>query len=292
MEGNEEIQIEKLKQEITLLNSKLKQSYDEKEAKYVEKEELDKKLALAIKQAKELKVKKEDIDTKVKELKKTREVFNKEIKPMFAQLSELKKKFGLDVVKKEKKGKTQRPDEIKRQIDALQYSIATEALSFEREKSYMERIKRLKAQLGEHAEEEEKYRELKELKSKINTQKDKADEVHAEVQKLAGESTQIFKSLTAQSEIIAKFRKDKGAVQEILKSIKAQMETLSNQLAETLANWSKLAPKLEPPAAITFETPKTSGLLRREVDISSLKEKKKLRKEDILALQRDAIRRR
>jgi len=274
MESEEQLKLEQLKKGIHDLSTQLRQLGEEKEKKYKEKETIDKNLNSYIKTAKDLRDKKADIDKKVREMKAQREILNKELKAMFAKLAEAKK--NLMPVSDKKKGPRESSGQLKKQIDAMQYAIETEGLSFEREQTYMDKIKRMKLKLDEIEKEGAGFRDFKLLKDEINKKKTAADAVHAEIQKLAVESSSIFKELSAKSEGISKAKQEKLALQEGLKGRKSEIETLNQQLSDTLNEWSKVS-KETAPAAISRKPEDVMG---------KLKSKKKLTKEDILIMQR------
>jgi uncharacterized coiled-coil DUF342 family protein len=274
MESEEQLKLEQLKKGIHDLSTELRQLGEEKEKKYKEKENIDKNLNSYIKTAKDLRDKKVDIDKKVRELKAQREILNKELKAMFAKLAEAKK--SLMPVSDKKKGPRESSGQLKKQIDAMQYAIETEGVSFEREQTYMDKIKRMKIKLDEIEKEGAGFRDFKLLKDEINKKKAAADAVHAEIQKLAVESTSIFKDLSLKSEGISKAKQEKLALQEGLKGRKSEIETLNQQLSDTLNEWSKVSKEVAP---VTVS--------RKPEDVMcKLKSKKKLTKEDILILQR------
>ena len=274
MESEEQLKLEQLKKGIHDLSTELRQLGEEKEKKYKEKENIDKNLNSYIKTAKELRDKKVEIDRKVRELKAQREILNKELKAMFAKLAEAKK--SLMPVSDKKKGPRESSGQLKKQIDAMQYAIETEGVSFEREQTYMDKIKRMKIKLDEIEKEGAGFRDFKLLKDEIIKIKAAADAVHAEIQKLAVESTSIFKDLSLKSEGISKAKQEKLALQEGLKGRKSEIETLNQRLSDTLNEWSKVS-KETAPAAISRKPEDVMG---------KLKSKKKLTKEDILILQR------
>ena len=274
MESEEQLKLEQLKKGIHDLSTELRQLGEEKEKKYKEKENIDKNLNYYIKTAKDLRDKKVDIDKKVRELKAQREILNKELKAMFAKLAEAKK--SLMPVSDKKKGPRESSGQLKKQIDAMQYAIETEGVSFEREQTYMDKIKRMKIKLDEIEKEGAGFRDFKLLKDEINKKKAAADAVHAEIQKLAVESTSIFKDLSLKSEGISKAKQEKLALQEGLKGRKSEIETLNQRLSDTLNEWSKVSKEVAP---VTVS--------RKPEDVmGKLKSKKKLTKEDILILQR------
>jgi len=267
MESN--AKLEQLKKEIHDFSAQLKQLAEQKENKYKEKENIDKTLNSHIKIAKELRDKKAVLDKNIRELKETRTVLNNELKGLFTKFNETKQK------QPKTKGPRESPGIIKKQIEAMQYSIETEGVSFEREQNYMERINRLKAQLKEVETEGEN---LGELKVAINKKKSDADSVHAEVQKTAGESSAIFKELSEKSESISKAKQDKVALQELLKKLKAEIDSITQRLSESLNEWSQMSKTTAPGQMQPVEKP--------EDVMGKLKSRKKLTKDDILLLQR------
>jgi len=267
---------EQLKKEISILSSQLKDLENQKEAKYQEKDLLDKKLNSLIQSAKSLRDKKQQIDSQIIEHKTKRSTLNKELKELFQKLNEMK-----NSLPKENNNFRESPGKIKKQIEAMQFAIETEGLSFAKEKAQMGKIKLLKAQLGEFEKSGEQYKELAEFKKQLNIKKTEADSSHEQIQKLAVESSNIFKELTLTSEEIAKNKKLKLEIKDILKNFGIKIDDLSSKLADTLKEWAditKSAPPQVPSVPIST--------------IEQLMSKKKLTKEDILALQKQAIRKR
>ncbi len=280
--------LEQLKKEIQSLSTELKQLGEQKETKYKEKERVELNLNSFIKKARELKDKKVEIDKNIKELKKNRETLNKEIKQMFSKFNQLKKKIlgPQKVDKRRGKDSTTSPAEIKKQIEAIRYSIETEGLSFDREQKYMEHIKRLQQKLGEINAEEEKNKQLRDFKKEILTKKKNADSFHEEIQKFAKESTNIFKELTQLSKDISKSKEQKASLQIVLRNLKSEIDKLNQKLSEILKEWSSITTE-----SIAEEAKESLAAVaaRTEQVMEKLKTKKKLTKEDILLMQRSKI---
>jgi len=264
-----------LRQEIRELSSKLKELGIEKETCYKEKIDLDKKLNSLIKTAKDLRAKKIKIDENIKSLKVKREKSNNELKTMFSTLSAIKQKLGIG----QKHGPRESLDDIRKQIEAIQFTIQTEALSFDREKKYMEQIKKLKVKIKDLGEEEAKFIELTTFKKKLKKKKDEADSVHDNIQKIATESSGLFKDLTEYSKNIANTKKQKNSLQKKLKNLKIQIDKLNQNLGTLLKDWSEISSK----SPIIPDKTKTI--------MDKFKKKKRLTTDDILMLQRRAIRR-
>ena len=267
--------IESLRKEIRELSSKLKELGTKKENHYKEKNDLDKKLNSLIKTAKELRTKKTEIDTEVKSLKAEREKSNTELKTMFSKLAEIKQKLGIG----QKQGARESSEDIRKQIEAIQFTIQTEALSFDREKNYMERIKKLKLKLKEIGDDEAKFTELTEFKKNLNKKKEEADAIHANIQKIANESSGLFNELTGYSKNIADVKKQKNSLQKQLRILKVQIDKLNQKLGTLLKDWSEVSSKSP------ILPDKTKDIMDK------FKKKKRLTTEDILMLQRKAIKR-
>jgi uncharacterized coiled-coil DUF342 family protein len=259
--------IEKLRHQIALLGRELEAFNNSKESLYKEKSNFDNLLSTTIAEANELKAKKKTTDDEIKKKKQLRTDLNKELKAYSAKLKSQK------ATGPKARGRLS-PEMVKRQIEAMQYAIETEGLSFEKEILYMDRIKRLKAEIVALGPIEA---ESKELAAK----KTQADTAHVEIQKLATESTKSFELLTSKAKTIIEAKAARTNVQTKLRDLKSQIELKNQELAEALGQWltvtKDIAPELSPEAA--------------EAEfINKFKSFKKLTKDDILKLQRLATR--
>src|SRR3989344_4474944 len=209
---------------------------------------------------------------KLKQIKKSREGLNAELKNLFGKL----KFFHQSKFERPKVS----PESIKKQIDAIQFSIETEALSFEREKAYMEKTRALKTQFAEIQKSFGNIKDSKVSKKDIFDKKKVADATHEKIINLATESSKDFETLTDLSRKISDIKKRKSEMQISLKDYKDKIEALNQDLETCLKLWSELVPQ-EP------------SVKRPIMDvISKLKEKKAFTKDDILELQRKAFRQR
>ncbi|MFH0869130.1 MAG: hypothetical protein V1839_02805 [archaeon] len=282
MENSEaqQAKVETLNKEIALLSSQLKEFSSKKESKYKEKETKDLELNGLIKTAQELRDKKLKIDSEVKALKQVRDADNKGLKEYYNKLAEQKVQ---QTAVTDKIKVRPNPAALKKQIESMSYSIETECLSFEKEKTYMDKIKRLKVMLVEIDKEDAKYAEVRKLRTEITGKKREADDAHDKIQTLAAESSGIFAQLKEKSDAITKAKKARAAIQIEIKSLKAQLEEIDSKLVSTLAEWSEL----------TKQAPKMhEGLPAGVSEMEQLKTKKKFTKDDILAMQKSAMRRR
>jgi len=78
----------------------------------------------------------------------------------------------------------QDPSKIKDDIDKLNEKIETEALSFDKEKKFMEQIKRLKKVYDEVGGVKEVTDKINSIATEIDTAKEKANEAHNKLKKV------------------------------------------------------------------------------------------------------------
>jgi uncharacterized coiled-coil DUF342 family protein len=259
--------IEKLRHQIAFLGRELEALNNSKELSYREKSDFDNLLSTTIAEANELKAKKKITDDEIKRKKQLRTDLNKELKAYSTKLKSQK------ATGSKAKGKLS-PDMVKRQIEAMQYAIETEGLSFEKEILYMDRIKRLKAEIVALAPIEAESKEL-------SAKKVQADTAHIEIQKLATESTKGFELLTSKAKAIIEAKAARVKVQVKLKDLKAQIEFKNQELAEALSQWLSITKDM---------APEISAEAAEAEFINKFKNSKKLTKDDILKLQRLATR--
>jgi uncharacterized coiled-coil DUF342 family protein len=273
MELSANAEIEKLRQQIASLGKDLESLNNSKESLYREKISFDNLLSNTIAQANELKGKKKTTDEDIKTKKILRTTLNKELKELSIKIKTMQKTAATPKTKKRVS-----PDAAKKQIEAMQYAIETEGLSFEKEKQYMDKINQLKAELSSSNTSTGVPKELRETTFAKKTQ---ADLVHVEIQKLAEESTKGFDQLTAKAKAIIEAKNKRAELQSKLKDIKAQIEAKNQDLAESLSQWLVVAKDM--PIEVSTEM--------TEADvINKFKNSKKLTKDDILKLQRLALR--
>jgi uncharacterized coiled-coil DUF342 family protein len=273
MELSTSAEIEKLRHQIAQLGNELESLNNSKESFYREKTSFDSLLSNTISEANELKAKKRITDEEIKSKKILRTTLNKELKELSIKMKSMQKAPSTKIKKRLS------PDAIKKQVEAMQYAIETEGLSFEKEKQYMDRIKQLKAELAESPLEAAGV--PKELRETLTAKKSKADLVHIEIQKLAEDSTKNFDLLTTKAKVIIDAKNKRAAIQTTLKDLKAQIEVKNQDLAEALNQWLTVSKDLPIPVS--------AEMTAADV-INKFKSSKKLTKDDILKLQRLAAR--
>ena len=275
--------LDEVKDEVQKLNLSLKELGDKKESTYKEKNELDVKLNNLIESANKLKVKKDEVDKKISELKKLREEKNRNVQNLINELQNAKKKLGGSKRQLEKR------KQLKKEIRNLEFVVQTEVLNFGKEKEYMTRIRNLKKELDELNKGLEQLSDIKRLRNTITDIKKGADEHHANIQESARESSQIFDELTSISKEIGNIKTERSHIRTGLKATKVQMNQLNIALSESLSNLGAL-PRATGRAFM--EGAKAGAeMLAKQTDAvkDKFKKKKRLSKDDILLLQKEAM---
>ncbi len=282
---NEDInqKISQLRKEIQLLNNSLKDLNNKKEDKYKEKVDLDERLNSLIKSAKDLKEQKEVLNKEVKELKQKREVENKVVRELLTKLNDIKQ----DKRTEFRKSNSLSISQIREKIKNIEFIIQTQAISFDREKKYMTSLRELKAKEKEVSEFEKGFSDLSGLKAQIKTKKDEADNIHKQIQETAARVSKIFDELTDKSKEISEIKEKRSTVLAFLRTVKLNINVLNKKLNTVLKSWSGITHK-----SISEIASRGQELLRQKTEEvkEKFKKKKKLTTEDILLLQREAIR--
>ena len=268
-----------LKKGITELKNTLNKLNVEKEEWFTEKEGLKKEVSKLISQIKKIKFSKTTDNKEVQKLKTERNKYNDEVKKLISKFKKLNSEK--QKIMKDKKI-TFNPGEISKQIEALDYSIQTEALSFDKEKKIMIQIRHLKKQMTEAGDVQGLFKELKEVSNKIKEAKDKAEDCHKKLQKEIKDSKpdyEEFRKLTKQINDLKK--KQEKAFESFIDS-KNKFSKINSQLKEKLKNAKGM--RIEQDFKVKKRDTHILEEKTKEVE-EKLKKKKKLTNEDLLVFQ-------
>ncbi len=276
-------ELDEVTSEVRKLNISLKELGDKKESKYKEKNELEETLNKLIIKANQLKEKKDNVDKRTKELKRLREEKNKSVQNLIGELNKVKKT--LSGTKK----KIERRNKVKKEINNLEFLVQTEVLNFSKEKEHMSKINKLKKDLKEINNSLGELHELRKIRGLITNAKQSADEYHGKIQGSAKESTDIFNQLTIISKEISNIKKERSNTRAALRSMKSQINQLNILLAKNLSRLGRLPMAT---GRVMFGGAKAGAeILQKQTEAvrDKFKKKKKLSKEDIFILQKEAI---
>jgi len=275
--------INTLKNQAKALTGSLRDLGSKKEQKFKEKTKLNSVLNKLIKEAIDLKARKRELEKELALLKKKRNERNNQVREGLKKL----KKFKEEYRKNKKKQPKISIEKILAEIQQFDYQVQTGAISMNKEKQIMSKIKNLKKIIKEHEISNMPPVEFKRIQKETREVKNKADKIHENIQKLAKESSEIFECLTVLSIEINKIKRQKNVAKLVQNGLKDQINILNAKLGGVLRKMSKLPLSATKSALDLF---KRSGN-RDKINIrDALKKGKKLSKDDILKIQKQLMR--
>ncbi len=241
--------MDEIRNEVLKLREDLNRINTEKEKHFVEKEKLNKQIATLIKQVKEKKGKRDEINESVKLTKDKRDELVQSLKDKIEIIKKIKRpetptrtekfeKYGERGERGERgKRKSTNPAEIKKEIEMMEHKIETDAMSFDKETKMMKLIKEKKKELAEiekaHSNQGEYFKldgEIKELKRILNFetkgQKNRAKESQGNHEEMITISKEIDELKKKEKEEFEKFVEFKKQFKEINDSLKEKLTVL------------------------------------------------------------------
>ena len=216
MESSEiEGKIRNLRSEANSLKQELSKLSQEKENLYKEKEKINSSISDSINQFRMIKDSLDNSNIYLQEIKKEKDELREKINELIIKIKEQNK------TKQElqrKYGREFNPVKIKLLIEKLEQKIETEALSVDKEKSVMKKIKGLKKKLKDGAELANAYSIANKLSSEIQDLRDKYGEI---INKLKETSSNLdYKELRDITNEIQEKKKKREELNGRIKSVK------------------------------------------------------------------------
>lgn len=280
--------IKLIRNEISGLKKKLEDVNSKKEEWFKKKEDLKKEINKLIKEAKDKKNKKTISGNEISKLKKERDFYNKKVKECIEKLRELRKEKG-SMSSKLKLGKN--PESVKNQMEKLETSIETDALSYSKEKQVMKKINDLKKIYLESGKIIKINKEIKDLIDNLEDSKNKANEFHDKLIKSSNETKKGFNEFIELSKKINNLKSEQEKAFKEFVKYKKEFSTVNDMLKNVLMSlgakqkiWSSIKEKRQ----IKKEEIKKDKIDKRTKEVEAkLKDKKKLTTEDLVLLQED-----
>ncbi len=280
-------ELELRKKQVEELRNKLNQLNNEKEGWFKKKEEFASQISGVIGHLSSDKKERNKFTNEVKELKTKRKELHDLIK---ARISEVKK---FNEQKKEiakKHGITDDPSNLVKEIEALEFKIETEGLTFDKEQKLMKVIKDKKKKLNEAKKISDIWEKTGKISKEIDDLKKQADSIHKKIQTEAGQSQKKHEQLIGSSKEIDELRaKEKEAFEKFAEAKKKFAEAniqIEEKLKETVDLKQKLGITEERRKPKKEKTEKAKLLENGEKIVNEkLKSKKKLTTQDLLLFQ-------
>ncbi|MBS3114776.1 hypothetical protein J4448_06780 [Candidatus Woesearchaeota archaeon] len=280
-------ELNKHRVEVSKLRNALNELDREKEQWFGKKDEISKKIKESIQKIKEGKTKRDYFTQEVKELKPKRNSINKEITAKLKEFDNLKKEKislakSLDI--------KETPSKIKQHIEKLEFKIETEAISFEKEKELMKKIKGLKKLYGESSIIEEVNKKMRNISDEIKKMRKEANESHKSIQEKARQSQIMHEEILKISAEIDKIKVDEEYAFRKFSEFKKKFNGVNEQLKEKLKEMNHVKEQLD-----KISTEKKEKIrLEQELFLKSkedavnekIKRREKLTTEDLLVFQK------
>src|SRR3989338_1487703 len=235
-------ELNKHRVEVSKLRNALNELDREKEQWFGKKDEISKKIKESIQKIKEGKTKRDYFTQEVKELKPKRNSINKEITAKLKEFDNLKKEKislakSLDI--------KETPSKIKQHIEKLEFKIETEAISFEKEKELMKKIKGLKKLYGESSIIEEVNKKMRNISDEIKKMRKEANESHKSIQEKARQSQIMHEEILKISAEIDKIKVDEEYAFRKFSEFKKKFNGVNEQLKEKLKEMNHVKEQLD-----------------------------------------------
>src|SRR3989338_5706652 len=273
--------------EVSKLRNALNEIDKEKEFWFKKKQELSAKIRGSIQKIKDSKAKRDSLTSEVKALKPNRDSINKDISPKLSELEKLKKE------KDELAGSIgvrESPSKIKQQMEKLEFRIETEAISFDKEREIMKKIKELRKVYGGLIEMQEAGKKWRESSESIRKMRKDANELHKSVQEKAKHSQALHEEILKASAEIDRIKAEEEDAFKKFSELKGKFSETNAQLKEKLKVMNDVKSALDKISYDRKERRKQeveSFLKSKEEEVNQkIKRGEKLTTEDLLVFQK------
>lgn len=274
------VEVSKLRQDLDKLDS-------EKESWYRKKADCSKKIKELIQKIKEDKVKRDSLTQEVKEQKRKRDDSNRQIGERLEKFKSIKEdKSSLAKALKLRES----PSRINDLIEKLEFSIETDALSFDKEQALMKKIKELKRLYSDSRDVLEMDKKARDIFESVKKTKKGANELHESIQDKAKQSQTLHEGILKISGEIDKLKADEEEAFKKFSEFKQKFTEANIQLKEKLKSMNEVKGRLDMIFADKKEKRKNEidlMLKAKEEEVNmKIRLGKKLTTEDLLVFQK------
>lgn len=274
---------------VDMLKSELANADKKKEEAFKKKQDIGSQIADKIRKVNEFKGERNELTRKVRELKKKRDELNNQINE---RVKEIKKLMDGKPIQFPKRGRSRDPDSpeaLKRQMEQLEYKLETQPMGFTAEQKINKEIKGLRKIYDEKMQKFKGMEDVLAKSKEIDKLKREANELHAQVTKMASDSQKRHETLLEQSKEIEDLKKQEEEVykafveyKNIYSEINAKLRTkmgVVHEKKDIVRKERQVAHKKKQDA-----DQKTLKERAKEAE-TKFKKKQKLTTEDLLAMQ-------
>jgi len=217
-------QIDKLKEQTRETNAQIK--------KFIEKRDhLHDKAKKTSEEVNLLKKERDALNEQVKLLKQQRDAVRVNVTPLLEEVKALNEK--IDALKKHIPRISQR--ELQKELDAIEWKIATTTLDLHEEKQLIENVKELEIQLKSYKKIDLQHKKIKELIAHRKTFDIQADVYNKELTEIAQKSQELHKIIIEKVESIKKDRAEAELLHQSFLKAKEQNNHTYDQIRELIS---------------------------------------------------------
>ena len=217
-------QIDKLKEQTRENNAQIK--------KFIEKrDQLHEKVRKTREEVNHLKTERDTLNEKVKQLKQQRNAVRVNVTPIMTEVNALHEK--IDALKKNLPRINQR--ELQKELDAIEWKIATTSLDLQEEKRLVENVKELEIQLHGYKKIDLQHRKIKELIEHRKTFDAQADVYHKELTELAKKSQDLHAVMIEKVNSMKKDRTEADSLHQSFIKAKEQNNLAYEQIRQLIS---------------------------------------------------------
>ena len=222
--SNINIQIDKLKEQTRENNANIK--------KFIEKrDELHEKARKTREEVNQLKTERDALNEKVKQLKQQRDAVRVNVEPIMTEVNTIHEK--IDALKKNLPRINQR--ELQKELEAIEWKIATTTLDLKEEKRLVENVKELEIQLSGYKKIDIQHKKIKELIEHRKTFDAQADVYHKELTELAKKSQDLHALMMEKVNSMKKDRAEADSLHQAFIKAKEQNNLIYEQIRQLIS---------------------------------------------------------
>ncbi len=222
--SNINTQIDKLKEQTRENNTQIK--------KFIEKrDELHEKVRKTREEINQLKVERDALNEKVKQLKLQRDAVRVNVSPIMTEVNALNEK--IDTLKKNLPRISQK--ELQKELDAIEWKIATTTMDIKEEKRLIDNVKELETQLIGYKRIDNQRKKIKDLIEHRKTFDAQADVYHKELTELAKKSQDLHAVMMEKVNAMRRDRTEADSLHQSFIKAKEQNNLIYEQIRQLIS---------------------------------------------------------
>ncbi len=178
----------------------------------------------------ELKKERDALNESVKTLKQQRDEMRTKIRPYIEEIKAHSEK--IRELKEKRSG--QNRHELQKQLDAIEWKIATTSLDLQEEKRLIDQVKQLEIQLIVYKKMDQHSKKISEIKTELKVYQDKADVFHKELTENAKKSQELHAKMQIEFNEMAKIRDEATNLHVQYLLAKEQIKPLHDQITRLM----------------------------------------------------------